>query len=139
MYKKKKKKKKKKKRGDKKKPTQPIANPKGQYMVDGSDSGSTTHEQVQAVTTLRSGRTVDNHVSQKDTEEDESQPNSKLPLENPKEKLKTILETLYEPRAPFPERLKESPSAGKQGERYQEMMDVFKKVQINIPFLDAIR
>jgi len=53
--------------------------------------------------------------------------------------LKTTPETPYEPRAPFSERLKESPSAGKQGERYQEMMDVFKKVQINIPFLDAIR
>ncbi|XP_062165001.1 uncharacterized protein LOC133871591 [Alnus glutinosa] len=71
----------------------------------------TTHKQVQAVTTLRSGRTVDNQVRQKNTEEDESRPNPKLPLENPKEKLKTTPETPYEPRASFPERLKEPPSA----------------------------
>jgi hypothetical protein len=54
-------------------------------MVDGSASGSTTHEQVQAVTTLRSGRTVDNQVRQKDTEEGESRSNPKIPLENPKD------------------------------------------------------
>jgi hypothetical protein len=52
--------------------------------------------------------------------------------------LKTTPETPYEPRASFPECLKETPSTVKQGERYQEMMDVFKKVHINIPFLDAI-
>jgi len=83
-------------------------------MVDGSASGSTTHEQVQAVTTLRSGRTVDNQVRQKDTEEGESRSNPKIPLENPKDKLKTTPEIPYEPRAPFPERLKEPPSAVKQ-------------------------
>jgi hypothetical protein len=120
-------------------PSHPIANPKGQYMVDGSASGSTTHEQVQAVTTLRSGRTIDNQVRQKDTKEDESRSNPKIPIENPKDKLKITPEIPYEPRAPFPERFNEPPSAVKQRERYQEMMDVFKKVQINIPFLDAIR
>ncbi|XP_062152081.1 uncharacterized protein LOC133860508 [Alnus glutinosa] len=96
-------------------------------MADVSASGSTTHEQVQAVTTLRSGRTVDNQVRQKDTEEDESRSNPKIPFENPKDKLKTTPEIPYEPRAPFPERLKEPPSVVKQGERYQEIMDVFKK------------
>jgi hypothetical protein len=88
---------------------------------------------------LTTGRTFDNKVRREVTKEDESWPNPNLPLENPNEKLKTTLETPYEPRAPFPERLKESPSVGKQGERYQEMMDIFKQVQINKPFLDTIR
>jgi hypothetical protein len=120
-------------------PSQPVANPKGQYMVDGNAFGSGTHEQVQAVTTLRSGKTVDNQVGLGATEEDEPLPNPNWPPKNPNEKLKTTLETPYEPRAPFPERFKDSPCAGKQGEKFQEMMDIFKRVQINIPIIDAIR
>ena len=53
-------------------PSQPVANPQGQYMVDGSASGSVPHEQVQAVTTLRSGRVVDNKVGLKAQEKDDS-------------------------------------------------------------------
>jgi len=40
--------------------------------------------------------------------------------------LKTTHETPYEPGAPFPKRLKESPCAGKQGKKFQEMIDIFK-------------
>jgi len=108
-------------------------------MVDGNASRSGTHEQAQAVTTLRSGKTVDNKVEQGATEEDEPLPDPNWPLKNPSEKLKTTLETPYKPRALFPERLKESPCTGKQGEKFQEMMDIFKQVQINIPIIDAIR
>jgi hypothetical protein len=39
-------------------PPKLVANPKGQYMVDGNAFGSRTHEQVQAVTTLRIGKIV---------------------------------------------------------------------------------
>ena len=39
-------------------PSQPIANPRGQ-----SDIGASSHhEQAKAITTLRSGKTIDNHV-----------------------------------------------------------------------------
>ncbi|XP_062170431.1 uncharacterized protein LOC133876162 [Alnus glutinosa] len=81
----------------------------------------------EAVTTLRSGKTVDNKVGLRATEEDEPLPNPSWPLKNPNEKLKTTLETPYETRSPFPERFKESPCAGKQGEKFQKMMDIFKQ------------
>jgi hypothetical protein len=46
--------------------------------------------------------------------------------------------TPYEPWAPIPEQLKAPSHFGKQGEKIQVMMEVFKQVKINIPFLDAI-
>jgi hypothetical protein len=48
-------------------------------------------------------------------------------------------ETPYEPRAPFLERLKAPFHFGKQGEKIQEMMKVFKQVKINIPLLYGIQ
>jgi hypothetical protein len=51
----------------------------------------------------------------------------------------STLKTAYEPKAPFPERLKEPSHFGKQGEKIQDMMEVFKQVKTNIPLLDAIR
>jgi hypothetical protein len=98
-------------------------------MVDGSASDSTTHEQVQSVTTLRSGRVVDNKVGLKAKEKDDSPVNPKPPLNSPNvPKEHATLGTSSEPRAPFPERLKEPPYAAKQGEKFQEMMEIFKQV-----------
>jgi hypothetical protein len=48
-------------------------------------------------------------------------------------------ETPYEPRAPFLERLKAPSHFGKQGEKIQVMMEMFKQENINIPLLDAIQ
>ena len=45
----------------------------------------------------------------------------------------------YEPKAPFPERLKAPSHFGKQGEKIQDMMETFKQVKVNIPLLDAIK
>jgi hypothetical protein len=45
----------------------------------------------------------------------------------------------YVPRAPFPEWLKVPSHFGKQGEKIQAMMEMFKQVKINIPLLDAIQ
>jgi hypothetical protein len=39
------------------------------------------------------------------------------------------------PKAPYPERLKEPKNGGK----LEDILEVFKQVQINIPFLDAIQ
>ena len=39
-------------------PNQPIANPKGQFDI----GASSHHEQAKAITTLRSGKTIDNHI-----------------------------------------------------------------------------
>jgi hypothetical protein len=49
------------------------------------------------------------------------------------------LEIPYEPQVPFPERLKAPSHFGKQGEKIQDMMEVFKQVKINLPLLDAIK
>jgi hypothetical protein len=56
------------KREEGKLPSQPVSNPKGHYMVEGSTSH---HQQVQAITILRSGRRVDNHVQEKAEEQTE--------------------------------------------------------------------
>jgi hypothetical protein len=40
----------------------------------------------------------------------------------------------FVPKAPFPERL----TAPKKGSKFDDILEVFKQVQINIPFLDAI-
>ena len=39
------------------------------------------------------------------------------------------------PKAPYPERLK----ASKKNAQYAEILELFKQIQINIPFLDAIQ
>jgi len=45
----------------------------------------------------------------------------------------------YEPQVPFPERLKAPSHFGKQGEKLQDIMEVFKQVKINLPLLNAIK
>jgi hypothetical protein len=125
-------------------PSQPVANPKGQFAYTNGATCSATHEQAQAITTLRSGRTIDNKVSEENAVENELPTNPNLSkglgasIRVP-DSVTPTLETAYEPRAPFPERLRESSQLGKHGEKIQDMMEVFKQVKINIPLLDAIR
>jgi hypothetical protein len=113
-------------------PSQPVINPKGLYMIDEESS----HQHVQSITTLRSGKLVDNQVEKK--------------KETPTDKGKQVItetstsadpssDIPYVPRAPFPERLKAPSHFGKQGEKIQAMMEMFKQVKINIPLLDAIQ
>ncbi|XP_043687694.1 uncharacterized protein LOC122638910 [Telopea speciosissima] len=47
----------------------------------------------------------------------------------------------YTPRVPFPVALKtpSSPPFGKQGEKMKEMLELFQRVHINLPLLDAIK
>ena len=47
--------------------------------------------------------------------------------------LRNFLGHLY-PKAPYPERLQ----APKKGGKLKDILEVFKQVQINIPFLDSI-
>jgi hypothetical protein len=113
-------------------PSQPVINPMGLYMIDEESS----HQHVQSITTLRSGKLVDNQVERK--------------KETPTDKGKQVItetstsadpssDMPYVPRAPFPERLKAPSHFGKQGEKIQAMMEMFKQVKINIPLLDAIQ
>jgi hypothetical protein len=106
--------------------------------------GSTSHvEQVQAITTLRSGRLVDNHVKEKKEEQLEApqtmhrDKGKQVSIETSASSAPTS-EIPYEPKAPFPERLKAPSHFGRQGEKIQDMMETFKQVKINIPLLDAI-
>ena len=119
-------------------PSRLVANPKGLYMVN----EETSHQHVQSITTLRSGKLVDNQV------EDKKDENTKVSETLQKDKGKQVIhdtlsdpssETPYVPRAPFPERLKAPSHFGKQGEKIQAIMEVFKQVKINIPLLDAIQ
>jgi hypothetical protein len=121
-------------------PSQPVMNPKGLYMVN----EETPHQHVQSITTLRSGKLVDNQVGNKKdvhTEISETRQNDegKQVLTETSTSVDPSSETPYVPRAPFPERLKAPSHFGKQGEKIQAMMEVFKQVKINIPLLDAIQ
>jgi hypothetical protein len=121
-------------------PSQPVVNPKGLYMVN-----ATSHlEQVQAITTLRSGKLVDNQVEDKRDEHTEvsetlQRDKGKQVIKDTSSSADPSLETPYVPRAPFPERLKAPSHFGKQGEKIQDMMETFKQVKVNIPLLDAIK
>jgi hypothetical protein len=117
-----------------------VINPKGLYMIDEESS----HQHVQSITTLRSGKLVDNQVGKKKeahTEVSESlhTDKGKQVLTETSTSVNPSSETPYVPRAPFPERLKAPSHFGKQGEKIQAIMEVFKQVKINIPLLDAIQ
>jgi hypothetical protein len=116
-------------------PSQPMLNLKGQLAIGNSSTPTHGQEHVQAITTLRSGKQVDNQVVRPE-EEEESQdkparevvPNTIIPdVEDQAKK--------YVPKAPYPEKL----IAPKKSSKYDDILEVFKHVQINIPFLYAIQ
>jgi hypothetical protein len=124
-------------------PSQPIPNPKGQFVIGNSSSSTQEQEHVQSVVTLRSGRLVNNQVSMSveddlvRSEKEESQSN---PVRVPKHTFchPIVVEPTtrnFVPRAPFPARL----ATPKKGAQFGDILEVFKQVHINIPFLDAIQ
>jgi len=121
-------------------PSQPMENPKGQA----GPSLNQIHEHVKSVTTLRSGRILENPYEPKNVNNEASQqPVSTSDSEaSPIEKTKHNegVPTSYIPKAPFPAALQaNTPSPfAKKGTRMDEMMELFKQVQINLPLLDAI-
>jgi hypothetical protein len=94
---------------------------------------------VQAITTLRSRRQVDNQVAmpEETTEVAKDEENHDKPERDlePDIVVPTAKESpqKFLPKAPFPERL----MAPKKGSKFDDILEVFKHVQINIPFLDA--
>jgi uncharacterized coiled-coil protein SlyX len=121
-------------------PSQPVVNPKGLYMVN-----ETSHlEQIQAITTLRSGKLGDNQVEDKryehiEVSETPQRDKGKQVIKDTSSSADPSSKTPYVPRAPFPEHLKAPSHFGKQGEKIQDMMETFKQVKVNIPLLDAIK
>jgi hypothetical protein len=122
-------------------PSQPVPNPKA-LTIENSSNFSHGHEQVQSIVTLRSGGQVDNKVGQE--EEDLVMPQSKESGRDkegevePSRAIPTVEDPprSFVPKAPYPERLRASK---KKNAQFAEIMEVFKQVQINIPFLDAIQ
>ena len=109
-------------------PSQPLPNPKGQYGIGNSLTSTHGQEQVQAITTLRSGKQVDNQVVMPEeasdtTREEESQakptgnvgPDTVIPSVEDQSKR-------YVPKALYPERL----TAPKKSSKYD---DIFGSVQ----------
>ncbi|XP_059435053.1 uncharacterized protein LOC132168007 [Corylus avellana] len=99
------------------------------------------HEHVQAIVTLRSRRQVDNQVvlpeenpampqgpESHNNEARDAESSRVIPI------VKDLPRTFF-PKAPYPERLQ----APKKGEKFEDILELFKQVQINIPFLDSIQ
>ncbi|XP_026459238.1 uncharacterized protein LOC113359883 [Papaver somniferum] len=108
----------------------------GSFEVSTSGAKPTHH--VQAVTTLRSGRVIDNHVS--DDEENVQERNlptitQVTPSTETDETEKGNSEISYVPHAPFPQAL----LPRKKGASPNDILEVFKQVNVNIPLLDAIK
>jgi hypothetical protein len=123
-------------------PSQPVNNPKACTIEN-----SSTQEHAHAVVTLRSRRRVDNYVAEPEANHEE-EPKADLARQEEKEsknkekrdaKPSTVtpidkdFPTSFIPKAPYPERLK----APKKNAQFDKILEVFKQVQINIPFLDA--
>jgi hypothetical protein len=124
--------------------SQAVNNPKA------CNSGnSSNQEHVQAIVTLRLGKRVDNKVvnPEEDAEEEEQKEeeeqreeegdNQKEGDAEPSTVTPVVKETLRAPmpKAPYPKRLQ----APRNGGKLEDILEVFKQVQINIPFFDAIQ
>jgi hypothetical protein len=118
-----------------------VPNPKLQFHEGSSSNAVHGQEHVQAVVTLRLGKQVDNQVihpeenpaaqegqGSRSAEKKDAEPSTATPtIEIPPRS--------FIPKAPYPDRL----LPPKKGGKFEDILGVFKQVQINIPFLDAIQ
>ncbi|KAM7484084.1 hypothetical protein LguiA_000093 [Lonicera macranthoides] len=130
-------------------PSQPIPNPKGvsSSRTTPNPPNAPIHGQVQAITTIRSEKVIDNKVRMLDNKEEEKEEEEQIPTKvesspqvvNQTPLTKQVIEDTssktFVPKVPFPHRLKDN----KKGTQFEEILEVFKQVQINIPLLDAIK
>jgi hypothetical protein len=120
-------------------PSQAVNNPKA------CNSGKFSNlEHVQVIVTLRSGKRVDNKVVNPEEDHAKEEEQKEEEGDNQKEgdaKPSTVTPVVKEPpralvpKAPYPERLQVPRNEGK----LEDILEVFKQVQINIPFLDPIQ
>jgi hypothetical protein len=105
---------------------------------------SSNQEHVQAIVTLRSGKRVDNKVVNPEADQAEEEEQKEEEGDNQKEgdaEPSTVTPVVKEPprvlvpKAPYLERLQ----APRNGGKLEDILEVFKQVQINILFLDAIQ
>jgi hypothetical protein len=125
-------------------PSQPVTNPKG--CMSGN---SLSQEHVQAIVTFRSRKQVDNQVvdpevdhvesdlAGKEGQKSEEGDNKKEGDAEPSIITPVVKEPprSFVPKAPYPKRLQ----VPKKGGKLEDILEVFKQVQINISFLDAIQ
>ncbi|XP_058192106.1 uncharacterized protein LOC131309500 [Rhododendron vialii] len=133
-------------------PTQPQANPQGQLLI--GNSSIPPPEQAQAIITLRSGKAVDNLVVnppatpilEPASTSTSSTTLGESPKSSPEEdgespvQVSNEADTTPSPQvspfpAPYPSRLKKPAHPSKDA----DILDVFKKVNVNIPLMDAIK
>ena len=121
------------KREEEKLPSHPIQKPKGQQF-----------EQLKAVMVLRSGKEVDNKVSEKKHDKDERPKTMESDLEITKENdpssspIVSDRTVTYEPRDPYPQAL-DAPFPSKKDKQRDDILETFKQVKVNLPLLEAIR
>jgi hypothetical protein len=120
-------------------PNQAVNNPKACSIRDSSNQ-----KHVHAIVTLRSEKRVDNQVMDPEADHAEEEEPKGEKGDNQKEgdAEPSIVTSIVEeptralmPKAPYPERLQ----VPKNGGKLEDILEVFKQVQINIPFLDAIQ
>jgi hypothetical protein len=132
-------------------PSQPMTNPKA--CMSGNSSNQ---EHTHAIVTLRSGKQVDNHMAELELDHAKPEvdhvvePKATLAGQEEKEsdnkEERGVEPSIVTPivnnpprsvisKAPYPERLK----APKKNAQFADILEVFKQVQINISFFDAIQ
>jgi hypothetical protein len=118
-----------------------MPNPKLQFHGGSSSNAVHGQEHVQAVFTLRSERQVDNQVvlPEENPSAQEEEGNGRIEEKDAESSTTTptieIPPKYFVPKAPYLDRL----LAPKKGGKLEDNMEVFKQVQINIPFLDVIQ
>lgn len=122
---------------------QPVANLKGQYEIGSNSNQGQYQEQAKSITTLRSGKQIDNRVEMpRDESNSKAKDQDKAERHTNASKVQKLSDSPrvadvppYVPKAPFPQHL----APMKKRNNFDEILDVFKKVQVNIPLLDAIK
>ena len=131
-------------------PSQPLPNPRNQNANSNQahvvqDSNVT---QLNAITTLRSGKQIDNQVvnpndslgtfldTSKTTNDSEQnvEPNVES-NDNQNSSSSTRVDPPTEYRVPFPHRLRPK----KHSDQMEKMLEIFKQVKVNIPLLDIVQ
>ncbi|XP_062178241.1 uncharacterized protein LOC133883038 [Alnus glutinosa] len=111
-------------------PAQPEPNPRTRAGVN--EVSNTQVEHAKSITILRSGKMVNKEVP---TKVSPSKGDFETKEDGKPSEGGDVVEKVYEPVAPFPQRL----LAPKKGTENQDILEVFKQVKINIPLLDAIK
>ena len=120
--------------------SQPV-HPKEQFGIRSSSTSNHGQEHVKAITTLRSGKQGDNKVATPEEASDIAKEEENQAKSTADVGLDTVIPSVedqskkYVPKAPYPDKL----IAPKKSSKYDDILEVFKHVQINIPFLDAIQ